>query len=158
MGASLKRVLNWIWAIIKKVKAGFTKVRPCLAESPVIVQRTDCQKYNQYLFINSNYLLKKESCHRFPNFFLKIMKKYIFSCFHWSYQNLLFWAGIVWHRLSANHFVRYFKLKKLKNYMRYQVDFCFHWSYKKYAILGYATKYSWPIILQNFLLLTCLTC
>ena len=42
---------------------------------------------------------------------------------HWSYQNLLFWAGIVWHRLSANQIVRCFKLKKLKNYMRYQVDF-----------------------------------
>ena len=32
---------------------------------------------------------------------------------HWSYQNLLFWASIVWHRLSANQIVRYFKLKKL---------------------------------------------
>ena len=42
---------------------------------------------------------------------------------HWSYQNLLFWAGIVWHRFLANQIVRYFKLKKLKNYMRYQVDF-----------------------------------
>ena len=42
---------------------------------------------------------------------------------HWSYQNLLFWAGIVWHRLSVNQIVRCFKLKKLKNYMRYQVDF-----------------------------------
>ena len=42
---------------------------------------------------------------------------------HWSYQNLLFWAGTVWHRLSANQIVRCFKLKKLKNYIRYQVDF-----------------------------------
>ena len=42
---------------------------------------------------------------------------------HWSYQNLLFWAGIVWHRLSANQIVRCFKLKKLKNNMMYQVDF-----------------------------------
>ena len=41
---------------------------------------------------------------------------------HWSYQYLLFWAGIVWHRLSANQIVRCFKLEKLKNYMRYQVD------------------------------------
>ena len=32
-------------------------------------------------------------------------------------------ACIVWHRLSANQIVRCFKLKKLKNYMRYQVDF-----------------------------------
>ena len=41
----------------------------------------------------------------------------------WSYQNWLFWTGIVWHRLSANQIVRCFKIKKLKNYMRYQVDF-----------------------------------
>ena len=39
---------------------------------------------------------------------------------HWSYQNLLFWAGIVWHRLSANQIVRCFKLKKPRKYMRYQ--------------------------------------
>ena len=30
---------------------------------------------------------------------------------HWSYQNLIFWAGIVWHRVSANQIVRCFKLK-----------------------------------------------
>ena len=42
---------------------------------------------------------------------------------HWNYQDLLFWAGIVWHRLSVNQIVRYFKLKKIKNYMRCQVDF-----------------------------------
>ena len=41
---------------------------------------------------------------------------------HWSYQYLLFWTGIVWHRLSANQIVRCFKLKKCKNCMRYQVD------------------------------------
>ena len=29
---------------------------------------------------------------------------------HWSYQNLLFWTGIVLHRLSANQTVRCFKL------------------------------------------------
>ena len=42
---------------------------------------------------------------------------------HWSYKNMLFWVGNVRHRLSANQIVRCFKLKKLKNYMRYQVDF-----------------------------------
>ena len=41
---------------------------------------------------------------------------------HWSYENLLFWACIVWHRLSVNQIVRCFKLKRPKNYMRYQVD------------------------------------
>ena len=41
----------------------------------------------------------------------------------WSYKNMLFWAGIVRYSLSANQIVRYFKLKKLKKDMRYQVDF-----------------------------------
>ena len=36
---------------------------------------------------------------------------------------MLFWAGIVRHGLSANQIVKCFKLKKLKNDMRYQVDF-----------------------------------
>ena len=39
---------------------------------------------------------------------------------HWSYKNMLFWAGIVRHSLSANQIVRCFKLKKLKKDMRYQ--------------------------------------
>ena len=42
---------------------------------------------------------------------------------YWSYKNLVFWAGIVWHRISANQVVRDFKLEKLNNYMMYQVDF-----------------------------------
>ena len=36
---------------------------------------------------------------------------------------MLFWAGIVRHRLSANQITRCFKYKKLKSYMKYQVDF-----------------------------------
>ena len=42
---------------------------------------------------------------------------------HWSYKNMLFWAGIVMHSLSANQIVRCLKLKKLKKDMSYQVDF-----------------------------------
>ena len=42
---------------------------------------------------------------------------------HWSYKNMLFWAGIVRHSLSTNQTVRCFKLKKLKKDMMYQVDF-----------------------------------
>ena len=42
---------------------------------------------------------------------------------HWSYKNMLFWAGIVKHSLSVNQIVRCFKLKKLKKDVRYQVDF-----------------------------------
>ena len=77
---------------------------------------------------------------------------------HWSHQNFLFWVGIVWHRLSANQVVRYFKLKKLKNYMRYQVDFLLSLKLQKICYFDYATKYFWSISLDNFLLLNCLTC
>ena len=37
---------------------------------------------------------------------------FAFFCIHWSYKNMLFWAGIVSHRLSANQIVRCFKLKE----------------------------------------------
>ena len=36
---------------------------------------------------------------------------------------MLFQAGIVRHRLSANQIVRFFKLKKLENCTWYQIDF-----------------------------------
>ena len=50
-------------------------------------------------------------------------------------------------------------LKNLKTVWGIKLIFCFHWNYKKYhTTLGYAGKYSWPISLQDFLLLTCLTC
>ena len=42
---------------------------------------------------------------------------------HWSYKNMWFWAGNVRHGLSTNHIARYFKFKRLKNYMRFHVDF-----------------------------------
>ena len=42
---------------------------------------------------------------------------------HCSYKSMLFWVGIVRHRLSANQIVRCFKPKKLEKYMRYQVEF-----------------------------------
>ena len=42
---------------------------------------------------------------------------------NWSYKNMLFWVDIFRHRLSVNHIVRCFKLRKLENYMRYQVEF-----------------------------------
>ena len=42
---------------------------------------------------------------------------------HRSYKNMLFWAGIIRHSLSANQIVRCFKLKKLESNRRYQVDF-----------------------------------
>ena len=41
--------------------------------------------------------------------------------------------------------------------MRYQVDFLLPLKLQKYAILGYAAKYSWPISLHDFLLMTCIS-
>ena len=41
---------------------------------------------------------------------------------HWSYKNMLFWAGIVKHSLSGNQIVRCFNLKNLEHDMRYKVD------------------------------------
>ena len=56
--------------------------------------------------------------------------------------NLLFWAGIVLHKLSANQIVRCFKLKK---YMRYKVDFLLPLKLQKiyYFVLW------WKILLAN---------
>ena len=58
---------------------------------------------------------------------LLIFCKYIIICIlldvHWSYKNMLFWAGIFRRSLSAKQTVRCFKLKKLKKDMKYQVDF-----------------------------------
>ena len=65
---------------------------------------------------------------------------------HWSYQNLLFWAGIVRHRLSANQIVRCFKLRKLKNYMRYQVDFLLPLKLQK---ISYYFGLCWKLLLAN---------
>ena len=59
---------------------------------------------------------------------------------HCSYKNVLYWAGIVRHSLSANHIVRCFKLKKLKKNMRYQAEFLLPLKLeilKKYTILCY---------------------
>ena len=64
---------------------------------------------------------------------------------YWSYQYLLFWAGIVWHGSSANQIVRCFKLKKIKNYMRYQVDFLLLLKLQKIYYFGLC----WKILLAN---------
>ena len=42
---------------------------------------------------------------------------------HWGCKNMRFWAGNVRHELSANETARYFKLKKLENYISFHVDF-----------------------------------
>ena len=71
---------------------------------------------------------------------------------HWSYQNLLFWAGIVWHRISANQIGKsdVSNLKKLKNYLRYQTDLLLPLKLQKMYYFGLYPKCSWPIDLQNF--------
>ena len=66
--------------------------------------------------------------------FSRLIEWYLYTesdGYHWSYQNFLFWACIVWHRLWTNQIVRCFKLKKLENYMRYQVDFLLPLKLKK---------------------------
>ena len=61
---------------------------------------------------------------------------------HWNYQNLLFSVSIVWHRLSANQIIRYFKPKNLKTIWGIKLIFYFHWNYKNILF--------W-VILQNTL-------
>ena len=76
---------------------------------------------------------------------------------HWNYQNLLaFWTGIFWYRLTANQIVRCFELKKLKNYMRYQVDFFLPLKLEKIYYFGFCQKilfcrifYFWLVWLVN---------
>ena len=55
-------------------------------------------------------------------------------------QKYAIFCGIVRHTLSANQIVRCFKIKKLKNDMRYQVDFLVPLKLEK--ILSYF--YLWP--------------
>ena len=77
---------------------------------------------------------------------------------HWSYQNLLFWAGIFRHRLSANQIVKCFKLKKIENYMRYQVDCLFPLKLQKISCYFRLCRQILLVYqLENFLLFTCLT-
>ena len=65
---------------------------------------------------------------------------------HWSYQNLLLWTGIVLNRLSTNQIVRCVKLKKLKTYMRYQVDFLLPLKLQK---ISYYFGLCWKILIAN---------
>ena len=64
---------------------------------------------------------------------------------HWSYKNMLFWVDIISHRLSVNQIVRCFKLKKLGNYMRYQVIFLLLLKLHFVAIISYC----FGLCLQN---------
>ena len=76
-----------------------------------------CPKFSETK--NHSYLWK--GLNDFVDFLLVVI--YILLNIHWSYKNMLFWAGIVRHSLSANQIVRCFELKNLRNDMRYQVDF-----------------------------------
>ena len=76
-----------------------------------------CPKFSEATYYQ--YLWKGSS--DFVDFLQVVI--YILVDIHWSYKNMLFWAGIVRHSLSANQIVRCFTLKKLKKDMRCQVDF-----------------------------------
>ena len=79
---------------------------------------------------------------------------------HWSYKNMLFWAGIIRHSLSANQIVRCFKLKSTQK--GHEVSSWFFASVKtrRNIMLFWVMtqKYSWPISLQDIILLACLAC
>ena len=77
-----------------------------------------CPKFSETT--NYQYLCKGLS--DFSGFFLQILISRLLDI-HWSYKNMLFRAGIVRRSLSANQIVRCFKLKKLENDLKYQVDF-----------------------------------
>ena len=60
--------------------------------------------------------------------------------FHWSYNYMLFWDVIVRHRLSTNQIVRCFKLRNLKNYVSYQVDFLLPLKLRKTCYFGLSPR------------------
>ena len=67
---------------------------------------------------------------------------------------MLFWVGTLRHRLSTKQIVSCFKLKKLENYMRYQVNFLLPLKLRRICYFGlWPQKNSWSTSLQNFLLL-----
>ena len=76
-----------------------------------------CRKFSQTT--NHQYLWK--GLRDFVDFLQAVIC--ILLDIHWSYKSMPFWAGIVRHSLSANQIVRCFKLKKLENDLKYQVDF-----------------------------------
>ena len=71
--------------------------------------------YPKFSEINCQYLRKVFS--DFVDFLLVVIC--ILLDTHLSYKNVIFSAGIVRHRLLANQIVRYFKLKKLENYLSF---------------------------------------
>ena len=92
---------------------------------------------------NNTLLIPLERVEWFCWFFHVVI--FILLDIHWSYQHLLFWASIVRQRLSANQIVRCFKLKKLENYLRYQVDFLLPLKLQKICYFGLCCK----ILLAN---------
>ena len=77
---------------------------------------------------------------------------------HWSYKNMLFWAGIVGHSLSLNQIVRCFKLKKAQKEDELSSWFFASIETRRTSKLLFCVMipiYSWPIGLQDILLLAC---
>ena len=59
-------------------------------------------------------------------------------------------TGIVRHRFSANQIVRCFKLKKLENYISYQVDFLLPLKLQKYHVCRMANQFVEFFIFELF--------
>ena len=70
---------------------------------------------------------------------------------YWSYQHFYFELTLSDIGCQPTRLSDVMNLKNLKIISGIKLIFCFHWSYKKYAILSYAGKYSWPIWLVNLI-------
>ena len=98
------------------IACSYTSMKATVLSCRLVGCGAACPKFSEAT--NKQYLWKR-SCD-FVDFLQVVIR--ILLDIHWSYKNI-FWAGIVRHSLSANQIVRCFKLKNLKNNLRYQVDF-----------------------------------
>ena len=113
--------------------------------------------YPKFSEATNHQYLWKWSC-EFVDFVLAVIC--ILLDIHWNYKNMLFWAGIVRHSHSVNQIVKCFKLKKTQK--GYEVWSWFFASIetRRNIMLFWVmiSKHSWPLCLQNILLLACLAC
>ena len=111
-----------------------------------------CPKFSE---VTNHQFLWKGSCD-FVDFLQVVIC--IMLDIHWSYKNMLFWAGIVRHSLSLNQIVRCFKLKKAQKEDGLSSWFFASIENRRTSKLLFCVMipiYSWPISLQGILLLAC---
>ena len=99
------------------------------------------------LFQNNKAPISLERVEWFCQFFDTVI--WILFAGHGSYKNMLFWVGIVWHRLLAFILSDVLNLKKLKKI--YEVSSWFFGSIEAIMLFwGMTPKCSWQISLQDF--------